>query len=150
MEVQKAKDVADKLRGLGQRARDLGGCTVVVGYQTAYALFQHEGTGIFGPTGKPIVPVEKKALSWVGKDGVRRFAKSVKGVRPRKFLEGPARRLSKDGTLGRIVAEYVKEHGVEALHDAVYVAGLQVQRASQDECPVDTGVMRNSSFCEKE
>lgn len=67
------------------------------------AVWQHEGTGIYGPRGAPITPVKADALRWettYGKGFVRisksgrarrpeshvQFAKSVKGVRPNPFL----------------------------------------------------------------
>lgn len=45
--------------------------------QVPYARIQHEG-GV-------IKPKKAKILSWVGKDGVRRFAKSVT-IKPTKYL----------------------------------------------------------------
>lgn|SRR5512147_168462 len=52
-----------------------------------HALYQEEGTGLWGPKRAkyPIVPRRKRMLSWVGKDGVRRFARKVMhpGVKPR-------------------------------------------------------------------
>jgi len=50
----------------------------------SYAEFVHEGTGIYGPKKRPIVPIRAKALHWGGTPGV--FAKSVKGMRARPFL----------------------------------------------------------------
>ncbi len=44
------------------------------------------GTGIHGPTGKPITPKAKKVLSWVGKDGKRIFAMRVKGMKKQPYL----------------------------------------------------------------
>ena len=61
-----------------------------------YAEYVHEGTGIYGPKGTPIVPVTKKALKfkWDGPGGAVRskdkrgyvFAKSVKGQKANPFL----------------------------------------------------------------
>lgn len=69
-----------------------------VGTNVEYALFVHEGTGIYGPKGQPytIVPRAKKALAFVwkgapippngrgGKHVYRRV--TVKGSKPRPFL----------------------------------------------------------------
>ena len=57
-----------------------------------YAIFVHEGTGIFGPNREPIRPKEKKALYW---EGAAHPVKMVRGMKPRPFLrkaleeEGP-------------------------------------------------------------
>lgn len=57
-----------------------------------YAIFVHEGTGIFGPVGLPIFPRNKQALFW---PGARHPVKMVRGMKPRPFLrrafdeEGP-------------------------------------------------------------
>ncbi|WP_188544430.1 HK97 gp10 family phage protein [Rhodococcoides trifolii] len=73
-----------------------------VGSGLEYARYVHEGTGIYGPKGKPIVPVTAKALKFRQPKmmgplpaGVRNlprnrrpfvFAKSVKGSPPSPFL----------------------------------------------------------------
>jgi hypothetical protein len=72
---------------INRRWFDAGGeLAISVIAQTPYAMWVHEGTGIYGPLKRPIVPVHAKALSWIGADGVRVFAKSVKGMRGRPFL----------------------------------------------------------------
>ena len=73
-----------------------GSASVVVGTPLDYGRYLHEGTGIYGPNGTPIVPVTRKALKfkWDGPGKATRskdkrgyvFAKSVKGVRPNPFL----------------------------------------------------------------
>lgn len=76
--------------------------TIRVGSPLEYAKWVHRGTGIYGPHGKPIVPVTAKALKFrTGKmmgplpRGVKNapknrrpfvFAKSVKGSPPSPFL----------------------------------------------------------------
>lgn len=53
-----------------------------------YAVYQHEGTGIYGPKGKPIRPVKAKLLTWVDPDtGKRIWAKEVRGTPAKKYLE---------------------------------------------------------------
>lgn len=52
----------------------------------SYAPYQEYGTGIYGRSGTPITPKNKKVLSWVS-GGKRIFAKSVKGVKPRRFMK---------------------------------------------------------------
>lgn len=71
-----------------------------VGTNVKYAIWVHEGTGIYGPRKTPIRPVRARVLKWPVKNqsgqGRRRYrggstenfayAKQVKGVRPRPFL----------------------------------------------------------------
>lgn len=52
-----------------------------------YALYMEQGTGIYGPTGAPITPKNKKVLAWFA-DGQWRYAKSVKGVKPHWYMRG--------------------------------------------------------------
>lgn len=59
---------------------------VQVGTKVFYAVFVHEGTGIYGPTGQPIRPVTARVLSWKAKNGKRVFAREVKGMQPNPFL----------------------------------------------------------------
>ena len=49
-----------------------------------YSLFVHEGTGIYGPSRKPITPKVKKALYW---PGAPHPVKSVLGQRSQPFLK---------------------------------------------------------------
>ena len=52
-----------------------------------HALYQHEGTGIYGPKGRPIRPKRAKLLSWIDPStGQRVFAKEVRGTPAKKFL----------------------------------------------------------------
>lgn len=59
---------------------------VRVGTKVFYAVYVHEGTGIYGPRGTPIRPVTAKFLSWKKKGGQRIFARQVKGMKPNPFL----------------------------------------------------------------
>lgn len=73
-----------------------GSASVVVGTPLEYGRYLHEGTGIYGPRGTPIVPTTRHALKfkWDGPGVNTRskdkrgyvFAKSVKGVEPNPFL----------------------------------------------------------------
>lgn len=51
-----------------------------------YALYQEEGTGIFGPDGVPITPTHAKVLvfDWPAAGGIV-FARSVIGSEPTRF-----------------------------------------------------------------
>lgn len=59
---------------------------VQVGTKIQYAIYVHEGTGIYGPKGQLIFPVNAKFLSWKKKGGGRVFARFVRGMKPNPFL----------------------------------------------------------------
>lgn len=79
---------------------DDGELVVRVGTNVEYAMFVHEGTGLYGPRGTYIVPVRRKVLRWARKNnsgsGRRRYrggstqgyvySKRSRGVRGRPFL----------------------------------------------------------------
>jgi len=116
--VARAKDNISpfsKTRTLSRsiRAGDLdvrsGGATVLAGgiNKVGYARFVEEGTGIYGPKGRPIVPVRAKALRFPARGAATRlsgnltsaqqragggwaFAKSVKGRRATPYLRPAA------------------------------------------------------------
>jgi len=59
---------------------------VRVGSDLDYAIYVHEGTGIYGPRHHLILPKHGKFLVFKGKDGHTVFARSVKGMPPNPFL----------------------------------------------------------------
>lgn len=71
---------------------------VVVGTNVKYAIYVHEGTGLYGPKAKYIVPVNKQVLRWktrghgmaarrkAGKGGYT-FAMRSSGMKPNHFLK---------------------------------------------------------------
>ena len=64
-----------------------GGVACTVSTRVPYAYYQHEGTGIYGPHGTPIVPVTAKFLRFIPKGGSTYvFAKEVRGTPPTFFL----------------------------------------------------------------
>lgn len=66
-----------------------GGNVLLEFYNDAgeYAGFQEYGTGIYGPKKKPITPKHGKLLTWIDPDtGKRVFARSVRGVPPKRFM----------------------------------------------------------------
>lgn len=66
----------------------VGGLPAVrVGTNVFYAIYVHDGTGIYGPKGRYIYPVNAKFLSWKLKNGKRVFALRVAGMRPNPFLK---------------------------------------------------------------
>lgn len=79
--------------------------SVVVGSPLPYARYVHEGTGIYGPHGTPIVPVTAKALKF-----------EVRGIRPGR--RGPTRTPKGKGTI--VFAKSVKGmEGTPYLADAL-------------------------------
>ncbi len=58
-----------------------------IGSNLPYALYVHEGTGVFGPRGAPIRPVRGRYLVFTPRGANRPvFARSVKGMPGRPFL----------------------------------------------------------------
>lgn len=57
-----------------------------IGTKLHYARFVHDGTGIYGPSHRPIRPVRRKALAFSGRAGGVIVASS-RGQRGTKFLE---------------------------------------------------------------
>ena len=64
--------------------QELDATTVAMGTNLDYAIFVHQGTGLYGPFQRRITPIRKKALFW---PGARHPVKSVAGQRPQPFLE---------------------------------------------------------------
>jgi hypothetical protein len=66
---------------------------VWVGTTVKYAIFVHEGTGLYGPRHKMIRPVNKKVLRWKVRGGGRKsrkgytYAKWSRGMRPNPFMK---------------------------------------------------------------
>lgn len=65
------------------------GAVIYLAHGTMVGTYLEEGTGIYGPHGKPIVPIHSKALRFtVG--GSQIFAKSVKGMPEQPIIEPTA------------------------------------------------------------
>lgn len=65
-----------------------GNLAVLVGTNLNYAMYQHEGTGIYGHNGTPIVPVRAKFLRFKPKGSMTFvYAKEVRGSQPTFFLK---------------------------------------------------------------
>ena len=62
-----------------------------VGTNLHYAVYQEQGTGIYGPSGQPIRPKTKTVLAWQ-KNGAWHFARQVRGVRPKWYMRTSAER----------------------------------------------------------
>jgi hypothetical protein len=64
--------------------QSLGPGNVEMGTNWDYAVFVHEGTGLYGPRKQRIRPKNKKALYW---PGAAHPVKSVAGQRPNPYME---------------------------------------------------------------
>lgn len=91
------------LRASIQQAVTVSSTKVVgrVGSGLDYSVYVNLGTGVWGPKGKPIVPIRRKFLRFEVKSGAlakgRRpvvFAKSVKGQKPNPFLVNALKKVS--------------------------------------------------------
>lgn len=61
---------------------------VRVGTNVNYAMFVHEGTGVYGPYGRPITPKSSQFLVFTPRGAKSPvFARSVKGMKGRPFLK---------------------------------------------------------------
>jgi hypothetical protein len=118
--VQKALQECLKRVDSGQGQK---GESVIVGYTANYALFVHENLEANHKAGKQA-----------------------------KFLETPARVMNSSGQLAMIIRRAMKNMrgSGPSLQDALLLAGLAIQRASQQIVPIDTGNLRGSAFTRKE
>lgn len=139
---------------------------VTVGYETAYAVYVHEniemklkGLPRIGPTDPSkgtgrVRKMSRKQQKWFW-GAVVRGEIVIPGLAtgrgnywdPKgeaKFLEKPARRLSREGEIGRIVTAALAQKAT--LGQALVLAGLRIQRDSQEMVPVDFAVLKNSAF----
>lgn len=73
-----------------------------------YAAYVHEGTGVFGPLGKKIVPTIKKALFW---PGAAHPFRSVKGQRPNPFFTRALQKTKPQQVFEAGVWGYLKQIG---------------------------------------
>lgn len=64
-----------------------GGPEVSGVWANFYGELINRGTGIYGPHGSPIVPVRARFLHFFLKDGTEVSARSVKGVKPMKWVQ---------------------------------------------------------------
>lgn len=130
-ELLRFNGLAKKLRAKVEAAGDAEP-VVLVGYTAAYALYVHENLEM-KLKGQP--RSHGKGLYW-----------DPQGRGQAKFLEQPARENQTR------YAEIVKAKLLEGktLAQALLVAGLALQRDSQELVPIDTGNLRASAFTRPE
>lgn len=115
MQIEGLTKLVAQLRAKAAKSLKDDNVSVIVGFTQAYAVFVHEDLTARHAPGKQA-----------------------------KFLEQPARQLSSDGTLGRIVKQ-AKQNG-QTMAQGLLLAGLRVQRDSQALVPILTGALRSSAF----
>lgn len=148
-----------KLQAMAAKAQREGDPVVAVGYTAAYALYVHENMEIWPPgmrlKGLPrgqgfrrdrktgIVYVPKGIMS-SGKVGGknRGFYWDPQGKARPKFLESPLREFRQE--LANIVVVALSRG--KTMAQALLLAGLRLQRESQQLVPVDTGNLKASAF----
>jgi hypothetical protein len=65
----------------------IGSAHGVLTYHAPYTQFVLRGTGIYGPSGTPIVPKTAQYLVFRGRDGGLVYAKEVRGQHAQPFLQ---------------------------------------------------------------
>lgn len=132
--IKGVKELISKFASM-QKIASIGKNEVTVGYTAKYAVFVHEN-----------IEMKLKGKSRKGKhpDGRKRKGKywDPQDKGRAKFLEQPARELS--GRMGKQTANAMKNGAT--LSQALAVAGLLLQRASQLLVPVDLGNLKGSAF----
>ena len=75
-----------------------------------YALYQEEGTGIYGPKGQPITAKKGKMMRFKSKSGKIIYTRSVKGVRPKKFMQQASEFvLTQTGVISQIIGDELEK-----------------------------------------
>lgn len=124
-----------KLQAMAAKAQREGDPVVAVGYTAAYALYVHENMEIWPPgmrlAGQPRSGRRGKGYYW-----------DPQGKARPKFLESPLREFRQE--LANIVVVALSRG--KTMAQALLLAGLRLQRESQQLVPVDTGTLRASAF----
>ncbi len=120
---------------------------VIVGYSASYALRVHEDAK--AEARRRLIVKKKRYKKVKGKKRRKMFLvkKTEKQGRQQwKFLEQPAREFQREMASDVRTAS---KRGVPLIK-ALIIAGLRLQRESQEIVPIDTGNLRASAFTEKE
>ncbi len=94
---------------------------VVVGTALDYALYVHQGTGLYGPHQQRITPVRKKALAW---PGAPHPVKSVAGQHPQPFLETALEKVRAEVEI--LAAPDIGQAAAAQLHRALRDATIDI------------------------
>lgn len=122
IKVEGTKKVIDTLNSKRLLSFLRDNVSVIVGYQTNYALRVHED--------------EEMQRRREARDGVGQW----------KYLEEPFRKMSPE--IKRIIRTTRKATG--STLQGMLIAGMRLQRESQKLVPIDTGNLKGSAFTKKE
>lgn len=129
--VRGSEALIGKFQSLSAKAREEDRTKVVVGYDCPYGIFVHENLQMKWK-GRPRKPSPPKQGVYWGPSGTA------------KFLEKPLRRLSRAGTLTRIIAAALRRK--LTIRQALRLAGEKIGSESKPLVPVDTGRLVNSWY----
>lgn len=133
VKIQGLESLVAKLRAKAASAAKDGDVSVVVGYTTEYAVWVHEN----------LEAAHGQAFNVKHAAEIKAGLEHSRGpLQQAKFLEQPARENRADYAAD---VEKVVRAG-KTLAQALLVAGLHLQRDSQELVPVDTGLLRASAF----
>lgn len=145
MEIKNLQSLVGKLKNLAAKADKEGHATVLVGYTANYALYVHENVEMKWRGFPRNMGIRKgeDGIAYTGYKETGRWRGLFWGPAGQaKFLEAPARTLT--GVLSDIVAVAMKAK--KTMAQALLLAGLRLQRESQQLVPIDTGNLRASAF----
>lgn len=151
-EVKGIRELQAKLQAMVAKAAGDRDAAVAVGFSAAYAMAVHENTTMAwkGLSRDPRVrrieaggdpakarprprKVEPKGRYWDPQDRAKSH-----------YLSDPAMELRNSGEFLRIMVEAMR--GGKTLAQALLLCGLRLMRESQQQVPVDTGVLKASAF----
>lgn len=92
--------------------KDGSGWWAAIGSNVLYALWQEEGTGIYGKRNAPITPKRAKMLRFETKAGKIVFARSVRGTKPKEFLKKGVEKLQNNIDLAFSEADKIIQAGL--------------------------------------
>jgi len=130
--IERAEQVAAKLKQLEATSRQKNNVSVIVGYTARYALWVHEA------------PMKLKGLP--RKRPHKGFYWDPQGRAQNKYLEQPFRDNIEE--IKRLIL--VNAQATGSLEAGLLTAGLYLQRLSMQLVPVDTGNLKASAFTRKE
>lgn len=138
------KSVVNKLQALAAKARKDDGVVVEVGFTAQYAIWVHENVEMKWRGFPRDMSVRKDGtVAYTGYDSKSKRRGLFWGPTGQaKFLEQPARTMRTE--LADIVGKAV--YARKTMAQALLLAGLALQRASQQLVPIDTGNLRASAF----
>ncbi len=131
VKVRGSEALQMQFKSRSAKARSEDRTRILMGYDCPYGIFVHENLAMKWK-GRPRRPSPPKSGVYWGPSGSA------------KFLEKPLRRLSKAGTLTRIIAAALKR-GM-TIRQAFALVGKKVESESKPLVPIDTGRLVKSWY----